>query len=126
MLQTTPQTVQATPAAKQADEPTPAPASAPSVAPAEPAGPLSPLVRKMARENNLDLTKVKGTGAGGRITKQDVEAYMAQGPAAAAPATPAPVPPPAADGGTACVARGPMAGGWEVRSDYRTGMALCE
>ena len=42
------------------------------------AGPLSPLVRKMARENNIDLAKVKGTGAGGRITKQDVEAYMAQ------------------------------------------------
>ncbi len=40
----------------------------------------------MARENNIDLSKVKGTGAGGRITKQDVEAYMAQGPAPAAPA----------------------------------------
>ena len=43
-------------------------------------GPLSPLVRKMAREYNIDLHQVKGTGAGGRITKQDVEAYMsAQG-----------------------------------------------
>jgi 2-oxoglutarate dehydrogenase E2 component (dihydrolipoamide succinyltransferase) len=63
-------------------------------APAEPAGPLSPLVRKMARENNVDLNRVKGTGAGGRITKQDVEAYLAQqgAPAAAAPAPP---PPPA-------------------------------
>ena len=39
-------------------------------------GPLSPLVRKMAREYNIDLSQVKGTGAGGRITKQDVEAYM--------------------------------------------------
>jgi 2-oxoglutarate dehydrogenase E2 component (dihydrolipoamide succinyltransferase) len=39
----------------------------------------------MARENNIDLSRVKGTGAGGRITKQDVEAYMAQG----APAAPA-------------------------------------
>src|SRR5690242_19617794 len=45
-----------------------------------PAGPLSPLVRKMAREYNIDLRQVKGTGAGGRITKQDLEAYMsAQG-----------------------------------------------
>jgi 2-oxoglutarate dehydrogenase E2 component (dihydrolipoamide succinyltransferase) len=45
----------------------------------------------MARENNLNLSKVKGTGAGGRITKQDVESYMAQGPVPAAPAaTPAP------------------------------------
>jgi 2-oxoglutarate dehydrogenase E2 component (dihydrolipoamide succinyltransferase) len=49
----------------------------------------------MAREMNIDLGQVKGTGAGGRITKQDVEAYAAQGaqpaaPAAAAPAAPAP------------------------------------
>ncbi len=39
-------------------------------------GPLSPLVRKMAREYNIDLRQVKGTGAGGRITKADVEGYM--------------------------------------------------
>ncbi len=32
----------------------------------------SPLVRKLAREHNLDLAKVSGTGAGGRVTKQDV------------------------------------------------------
>ena len=31
----------------------------------------------MAREHNIDLRLVKGTGAGGRITKQDVEAYLA-------------------------------------------------
>ena len=42
----------------------------------ETAGPLSPLVRKMARENNIDLSKVKGTGAAGRITKQDLENYL--------------------------------------------------
>ena len=42
----------------------------------ETAGPLSPLVRKMARENNIDLSRVKGTGIGGRITKQDLEAYL--------------------------------------------------
>jgi len=40
------------------------------------AGPLSPLVRKMARENNIDLSRVKGTGVGGRITKQDLEAHL--------------------------------------------------
>jgi pyruvate dehydrogenase E2 component (dihydrolipoamide acetyltransferase) len=45
-----------------------------------PAGPLSPLVRKMAREYAIDLKQVRGSGAGGRITKQDLEAYMsAQG-----------------------------------------------
>jgi 2-oxoglutarate dehydrogenase E2 component (dihydrolipoamide succinyltransferase) len=43
----------------------------------ETAGPLSPLVRKMARENNIDLSRVKGTGVGGRITKQDLEAHLA-------------------------------------------------
>jgi pyruvate dehydrogenase E2 component (dihydrolipoamide acetyltransferase) len=100
--QPTPQTVQPTPAAKQADEPAPAPEPAATAASAEPAGPLSPLVRKMARENNLDLGKVKGTGAGGRITKQDVEAHMAQGPAPAAPAASAPAAPaPAAAAQTA-------------------------
>jgi 2-oxoglutarate dehydrogenase E2 component (dihydrolipoamide succinyltransferase) len=70
-----------------------APAPAP---PAEPEGPLSPLVRKMAREHQIDLGRVKGTGAGGRITTQDVEAYMAQqpAPASAAPVeAPAPAPP---------------------------------
>ncbi len=72
-----------------------APAPAPAAEEAEEAlGPVSPLVRKMAREYNIDLREVKGTGAGGRITKQDVEAYLAsrQAPAAAAPATAAPAP----------------------------------
>jgi len=59
-----------------------------------PAGPLSPLVRKMAREYGIDLKQVRGTGAGGRITKQDLEAYMsAQGARTMAQATaPAPAP----------------------------------
>ncbi len=82
--------VQATPApAPKPPAPAPAVASVPPPpsAPPPPAavaqpdgaeeqGPLSPLVRKMAREYNIDLAKVKGTGAGGRITKQDVEAFM--------------------------------------------------
>ncbi len=93
--------------AAAAPAPPPAPAASASV---EPAGPLSPLVRKMARENNVDLSRIQGTGAGGRITKQDVEAYMAQGgaaPAAAAPAPPsAPAPAPAAAAPAAPVAAG--------------------
>jgi 2-oxoglutarate dehydrogenase E2 component (dihydrolipoamide succinyltransferase) len=36
----------------------------------------------MARENNIDLGKVKGSGAGGRITKQDVEAHLGKAPGA--------------------------------------------
>ncbi|HEY1216278.1 MAG TPA: 2-oxoglutarate dehydrogenase, E2 component, dihydrolipoamide succinyltransferase [Bryobacteraceae bacterium] len=64
-----------------AGEPEPAYAPAPPTATpqadgSEEQGPLSPLVRKMAREYNIDLAQVRGTGAGGRITKQDVEAYM--------------------------------------------------
>src|SRR4051794_8343872 len=70
------------PAAPPAATPTPAPAvPAPVAAESEePAGPLSPIVRKIAREFSIDLKQIKGTGAGARITKQDVEAYMsAQG-----------------------------------------------
>jgi 2-oxoglutarate dehydrogenase E2 component (dihydrolipoamide succinyltransferase) len=49
---------------------------APVVEEAKEAGPTSPLVKKIARENNIDLAKVTGTGAGGRITKEDVETYL--------------------------------------------------
>ena len=77
------------PAAAAPAPPSPPPqAPAPVVEQAEPgevSGPLSPLVRKIARDNNIDLSQVKGTGAGGRITKQDVEAYLAQQQAAPAP-----------------------------------------
>jgi pyruvate dehydrogenase E2 component (dihydrolipoamide acetyltransferase) len=70
--------------AKPAPSPQPPPpAAAQPEEPGEAAGPLSPLVRRMAKEFNIDLSKVKGTGAGGRITKQDVEEYQAQSPAAA-------------------------------------------
>ena len=84
-----------------APEPQPEPMqhAAPAVAEtAEPSGPLSPLVRRMAREYSIDLAKVKGSGAGGRITKQDLEAYITRQQAAAPPAAPpvqaAPLPPP--------------------------------
>jgi pyruvate dehydrogenase E2 component (dihydrolipoamide acetyltransferase) len=60
--------------------PIPVEEPAPAVEAESPAGPLSPLVRKMAREYGIDLKQVRGSGAGGRITKQDLEAYMsAQG-----------------------------------------------
>jgi pyruvate dehydrogenase E2 component (dihydrolipoamide acetyltransferase) len=52
--------------------PQPAAAATPSGPSAE-AGPyVTPLVRKLANENNIDLATVKGTGVGGRIRKQDV------------------------------------------------------
>jgi 2-oxoglutarate dehydrogenase E2 component (dihydrolipoamide succinyltransferase) len=59
----------------------------------------SPLVRKMAREHNVDLRKVSGSGAGGRITKDDLQSYL-EGKPASAPASiaapPAPAPRPSA------------------------------
>jgi 2-oxoglutarate dehydrogenase E2 component (dihydrolipoamide succinyltransferase) len=46
----------------------------------------------MARENNIDLTKIQGSGAGGRIQKEDVEAFLNGGSAASTPAVPASAP----------------------------------
>ena len=98
-------------AAPVAPPPTPvqAPPPPPPVEAESPAGPLSPLVKKMAREMNLDLAQVKGTGAGGRITKQDVEAYVAAGKPAAAPAPSAPAAPPASAAPAPTPAMAPLA-----------------
>jgi pyruvate dehydrogenase E2 component (dihydrolipoamide acetyltransferase) len=46
----------------------------------------SPLVRKIARENNVDLSQVAGSGLGGRITKQDIMAFLENSQAASTPA----------------------------------------
>jgi len=42
----------------------------------------SPLVRRIARENKVDLALVAGTGQGGRISKQDILDFVSQSPAA--------------------------------------------
>jgi 2-oxoglutarate dehydrogenase E2 component (dihydrolipoamide succinyltransferase) len=55
---------------------------------------LSPAVRKLIAENNLDPAKIAGTGKGGRLTKEDVEAHLRK--PASAPAAPAAAPAPAA------------------------------
>ena len=80
-----------------------APASAPDT-PATPAAPaadgeayVTPLVRKLAKDNGIDLSTVKGTGVGGRIRKQDVQAAIAA-KGSTAPAAPAASAAPAADG----------------------------
>jgi 2-oxoglutarate dehydrogenase E2 component (dihydrolipoamide succinyltransferase) len=65
---------------------------------------LSPLVRRLADEHGLDLSRVEGSGTGGRITKKDVLAAIDGGGAAAAPATaevPAATPAPAPAAATA-------------------------
>ncbi len=69
----------------------PAPATPAPAAEAEPVSAeaehvrSSPLVRKIARENNVNLGAVAGTGAGGRVTKEDILAYIEKGGTAAAP-----------------------------------------
>jgi pyruvate dehydrogenase E2 component (dihydrolipoamide acetyltransferase) len=99
-------------AAKPIDAPQPAPTPAekkapapPKAAPAQPEQPTptpvheeedharsSPLVRKIAREHNVNLSQVSGTGLGGRITKQDIMAFLERSQAPAAPAAAAPAP----------------------------------
>ena len=66
----------------------------------------SPLVRRIARENDVDLTQVPGTGAGGRVSKRDILAAVEGGTSsgsavAAAPARAASAPPPASGGASA-------------------------
>jgi 2-oxoglutarate dehydrogenase E2 component (dihydrolipoamide succinyltransferase) len=52
----------------------------------------SPLVRRIARENNVDLSQVKGTGLGGRVNKKDILDFMDQHRTGAPPAPPMPAP----------------------------------
>jgi pyruvate dehydrogenase E2 component (dihydrolipoamide acetyltransferase) len=73
----------------------PVPAPVPSAAPGQDLR-SSPLVRKIAAENNIDLRGVPGTGASGRITKQDILGHL-EGATASAPAvSPAPTAAPSA------------------------------
>jgi 2-oxoglutarate dehydrogenase E2 component (dihydrolipoamide succinyltransferase) len=88
----------------------PAASTAAAAAPAEPVAPsvgeavipddmrTSPAVRKLAREHRIDLTAIQGTGKGGRITRENLLAWL-ESPAASAAATAgAPAPAPAAAG----------------------------
>jgi pyruvate dehydrogenase E2 component (dihydrolipoamide acetyltransferase) len=87
-------------------EPEPAPAPAPAApAPVAPAVSgngrfVSPVVARIASEHGVDVSAVPGTGAGGRVTKKDILAFVESGPPPAAapaeaPVTPAEAPPPA-------------------------------
>ncbi|MFF5978556.1 2-oxoglutarate dehydrogenase, E2 component, dihydrolipoamide succinyltransferase [Streptomyces olindensis] len=91
---------QVTPApepAPAAPVPAPAPAQAPAAAkPADDGAYVTPLVRKLAAEQGVDLSTVKGTGVGGRIRKQDVVAAAEAAKAAAAAPAPAAAAAPAA------------------------------
>jgi len=83
-------------AQKSASEKTGAPATTTSPAPSSESSEdgddetrSSPLVRRIAREHGVNLSQVSGTGLGGRITKQDILAFIERVPSAPA-ATPAP------------------------------------
>lgn len=86
--------------------PPPAPAPAPPPPPAPPAAKSaeptveelrrtksSPLVRKIAQEHNVDISKLEGTGLSGRVTKNDILSYIESGSPATAPAAPPPAAP---------------------------------
>ncbi len=86
----------ATPAEPAAQPPKPAelrpepPRAAAAPAPATDHARVSPAVRKLVQDNNLDLSQIAGTGPGGRVTREDVQSYLASkpAPAAAPPAAP--------------------------------------
>jgi pyruvate dehydrogenase E2 component (dihydrolipoyllysine-residue acetyltransferase) len=96
---------QAAPAAESPAPPAPPPAAAPAAPSGPPApagnggGPVyaSPAVRRIARELGVDLHQVTGSGRKGRITKDDVQAFVDRG--VSAPAAGAPAGAPAAAGG---------------------------
>ena len=95
------------------------PASSPAVATAPAAGTpaatngarqlASPLVRKLARENHLDLSQVKGSGPGGRIIRADISGLLARGTAAPAAEAPLSAPAPAVPAEPAAAAAKPAA-----------------
>ncbi|MEJ7784705.1 MAG: dihydrolipoamide acetyltransferase family protein [Solirubrobacteraceae bacterium] len=89
-------TVETPPAAAPKPQPAPTETPAPTVADGERIK-ASPLARRLAKEQGIDIATLQGTGPGGRIVRADVEAPklrastpVAPPPAAAAPATPTP------------------------------------
>ncbi|MGI8609550.1 MAG: dihydrolipoamide acetyltransferase family protein [Candidatus Dormibacteria bacterium] len=81
----------------------PAETAAPSAAPAasnghDRAGRASPAVRRLADEHNLNLSQIAGTGIGGRVTKRDVDQFLASGGAGTPIAAATPTSPVAGSG----------------------------
>jgi pyruvate dehydrogenase E2 component (dihydrolipoamide acetyltransferase) len=98
----------------------PAPAPVPPEAAPAPSGgtpielgqadaPASPIARKMATEAGVDIRQITGTGPGGRITKKDVESYLAAPHPATAPVAPAAQPAATAAAAVARPAPAPVA-----------------
>jgi len=133
-----PAVVSPEPAPQPAQQPAEAPASSPATAKAQAAGAgegavsseeerlrtfSSPLVRNIAAQEGVDLGQVQGTGAHGRVTKEDILGHIEQRKSAPAPAAtpppaaaPAPAPAPAAAPAAAAPAAGqrPLPAGFHV------------
>jgi 2-oxoisovalerate dehydrogenase E2 component (dihydrolipoyl transacylase) len=87
------------PAAQAAPTPSPAPTRTAAPAGGDEHARLSPAVRKLAAEHGIDATSLRGSGMGGRVTREDVLAAVGTGGGAAAPAArPQPEAPARADG----------------------------
>jgi pyruvate dehydrogenase E2 component (dihydrolipoamide acetyltransferase) len=87
--------VTAAPSPPAPPPPAPVPETGEGAAPSEARVKASPVARKMAEEAGLDLSRIKGTGPGGRVVERDVQAAIAAGSAPAPPGVPA-VPAPGA------------------------------
>ncbi len=87
----------AAPAATPAPQSAPAPAPVAQATSAPSAGPVkaSPLAKKIARDQKVDLSRIQGTGPGGRIVRRDIEAALAGGAQPSAASRPAAQPAPA-------------------------------
>ena len=76
----------------EAEAPAPPPAAPPAPVAAQPSGNgkfVSPVVARIASEHGVDPGQVPGTGAGGRVTKKDILAFIESGAQAAPPVPPA-------------------------------------
>jgi len=73
------------PVEPKAEPPRAAAAPAPAPAPATDHARVSPAVRKLVQDHHLDLSQIAGTGPGGRVTREDVQAFIASKPAPAHP-----------------------------------------
>jgi pyruvate dehydrogenase E2 component (dihydrolipoyllysine-residue acetyltransferase) len=91
--------VEEVPAMEAPATPPPAPAAPPAPVPGNGGGAertfVSPVVARIAAEQGIDPSQVPGTGAGGRVTKKDILAFVESGAQPAAPAEPAAIEPPA-------------------------------
>ncbi len=88
---------------------------------------ISPLARRLAREHDLDLNAISGTGSGGRVRKEDILAFIEQRQTAApAPAATQPAPAPVAATPAAPVAPYVVSEDEEVQTPSRMRLAIAE